>query len=271
MPAELRLHRLLGVGARLQRHRRLLEFGNHLAGTEIAEVAAVGFSAGVGGVFVGQLLEIGAVVELLDDGFRLFLRFHENVTGMNLVDGGPGGDFLVVARAHFLVGDLADDVLLDHLAMQRPLLQEGRAALEVGILVEPVLHRLVGEHLDFDRGRKCRGAALVRRKLRELLGKLALGKHQVGLGDRLAVDRGDHGLGIDRGGRRRSVGGLGRLAFLGKGGIERERREADGRSEKQRRRAKGQGHEHDSNGIARTSRSAQMWRIFARSSECARR
>src|SRR5690606_3247239 len=75
-------------------------------------------------------------------------------------------------------------------------------------LVEPVGDRLVGEDLDFNGGRKRGGTALRRRELRELLGKFALGKRQIGLGQGLAVDGGDHRRRINGGsGRSRSRGG----------------------------------------------------------------
>src|SRR5690606_16905952 len=90
MPAKLRLHGLLGVGARLQRHGGILELRHHPARAKIAQVAATGFATRVGGVLVGKFLEIGAFVELLDDGFGLRLLLHENMTGVYLVDRRPG-------------------------------------------------------------------------------------------------------------------------------------------------------------------------------------
>lgn len=120
-------------------------------------------------MLVGKLLEVGAAVELLDDGVCLFLRLHEDVTGVHLIGGRRVGDFLVVAGADLGICNLVDDALLDHFAMQRALLQEGHAALEVGILVEAGGHRLSRHHADFDRRRQRRGAALLGRKLRELL------------------------------------------------------------------------------------------------------
>lgn len=88
-------------------------------------------------MLVGELLEIGSAVELLDDLVGLFLGLHENVTGVHLVDRRLRGDFLLVAGAQFLVGDLADHLLLDHLAVQGALLEKSGAALEVRILSRP--------------------------------------------------------------------------------------------------------------------------------------
>ena len=95
-------------------------------------------------MLVGKLLEVGAAVELLDDRLGLFLRLHEDVTGMHLVDRRRAGDFLVIAGTNLGVGDLVDDTLLDQLAMQRTLLQERHAALEIRILVEAGGDRLGG-------------------------------------------------------------------------------------------------------------------------------
>lgn len=175
-------------------------------------------------MLVGKLLEVGAAVELLDDGVCLFLRLHEDVTGVHLIGGRRVGDFLVVAGADLGIGNLVDDALLDHFAMQRALLQEGHAALEVGILVEAGGHRLSRHYADFDRRRQRRGAALLGRKLRELLRQLALGKPKVCLGQRLAVDGGDHGVRIDRLGRRSGCCRLGRGGFL-----RHQRRQREGR------------------------------------------
>ena len=55
---------------------------------------------------------------------------------MDLVDRRGGSDFLVVAGADFIVGDLVDNFLLDKLAMQGALLKEGGATLEVLVLVQ---------------------------------------------------------------------------------------------------------------------------------------
>ncbi len=99
-------------------------------------------------MLVGELLEVGAAVELLDDGLGLFLGLDEDVPGLDLVDRRRIGHLLVVAGAHFGVGDLGADVLLDQLAVQRALLEESHALLEVRILVQAFGDRLVGEQPD---------------------------------------------------------------------------------------------------------------------------
>ena len=157
------------------------------------------------------------------------------MTGVDLVHRRLRGDFLVVACANVGVGDLADHFLFDHLAMQGALLQEGCATLEIGILVEPVGDGLRGKNLDLDGRGKGGGAALFRRKLRELLRQFTFGERQIRFSDRLAVNRGNDCVRIDRSSSR-SCGGIGRLGRLGRlsflGGQRRKRqsRQADGQT-----------------------------------------
>ena len=67
---------------------------------------------------------------------RLFLGLHQDVPRLDLVDRRRVGHLLVVAGADLRVGDLCADILVDQFAVQRALLQERHAALEVGVLVE---------------------------------------------------------------------------------------------------------------------------------------
>ena len=85
---------------------------------------------------LGELLEIGAAFELLDDLQRLLLGLHEDVPRLHLVDRRRVGDFLVVAGADFRVGDLAGHFGVDQRAVQRALAQEFDAPLELRRLVE---------------------------------------------------------------------------------------------------------------------------------------
>ena len=107
-------------------------------------------------------------------------------------------------------------------------LQEGHAALEVRILVEPFGDRLGGQQLDLDDGREGRGAALLGGQLGELLVEIGQRERQVRLGDRLAVDGGDHLVRVDsgrRGGfRRRLLGRSGRFLGERRGGQRRDQR-----------------------------------------------
>ena len=120
-------------------------------------------------MLVGELLEVGAAVELLDDRLGLFLGLDQDVARLDLVDRRRVCHLLVVAGAHLLVGDLGADVLVDQFAVQRALLEEGHAALEVRVLVEPFRDRLVGQQPDLHDRHEGRGAALLRRQLRVLL------------------------------------------------------------------------------------------------------
>jgi hypothetical protein len=53
---------------RFQRKGRLLKLRHHLALAEIAEVAAIGARARIGRLFLGDVLELLAGIEILDDG-----------------------------------------------------------------------------------------------------------------------------------------------------------------------------------------------------------
>src|SRR5260370_21332370 len=72
MPAELGLHRRLGVLAGRQGKGRLSEFLYHIVMAEIAKIAAR-FAAGVRRMLLGELREIGSFVDLADDRIRLGL------------------------------------------------------------------------------------------------------------------------------------------------------------------------------------------------------
>ena len=134
MPAEFGLDRLLRIGADLQREGRLLEGRTHRAGTEIAEIPAGRVAARIVRVLVGQLLEVRAGVELLDDIQRFLFRVHQNVTRLDLVHRRRLGNLLVVAGAHDGVGDLVGDLPVDQFAVQRTQLKELRPALEILVL-----------------------------------------------------------------------------------------------------------------------------------------
>ena len=95
MPAELRLHRI-GDLARLEREGDGREFRHHLVLGEEAEVAAVG-GARILGLLLGELGEIGALVELGLHRLGLVLGLDQDVAG-----------------AHFLLaGDLLGGLLID--------------------------------------------------------------------------------------------------------------------------------------------------------------
>src|SRR5690606_1933860 len=77
MPAELGLHRLLGMGPGLHGEGRLAEFGNHRASREISEVSAIRGRA-VLGLLLGDLNKVAALVELLDNVLGFLLVLHKN-------------------------------------------------------------------------------------------------------------------------------------------------------------------------------------------------
>ena len=121
---------------------------------------------------------------------------------MHFVDRRRVGHLLIVAGADLLVGDLGGDLGGDQLAMQRTLPQEFDLPLERRLLVDAGGYRLCGEQPDLDDRRHGGGAALLGRQARELLVEIAERELEVGLGDRLAIDRGKYGVGRGRRGRR---------------------------------------------------------------------
>src|SRR5690606_30611882 len=169
-PAELGLHRLLGVGADFEGKGSLLEFRNHTALAEVAEVAALGSSA-VLGLLLGDGLKVATSVELGDDRLGLFLGADDDVAGADRV-----------------VRHRLCDVLLDVGAVQRAVAQHRHAALELVGLGEAGTFGLVGHQADLDDRRESGSAALLGRKLSELLLEVSHRDLQVGLGDRLTID-----------------------------------------------------------------------------------
>ena len=63
----------------------LLEFGHGLAFDDPAQVAALGFGGIVFGIFLGEILEICALLGLLQDVFRFLANFSD--FGVRLADG----------------------------------------------------------------------------------------------------------------------------------------------------------------------------------------
>lgn len=114
--AEIGLDRGLGVGALFKREGCVLEFLDHTALGEIAEIAAVGLVR-IGGLFLRQIGEVLAGVQLLDDVLGFGFRLHRDVAGANCLLR-KGGDFLVVASLDVGVGDRVGDVLLEVGVMQ---------------------------------------------------------------------------------------------------------------------------------------------------------
>ena len=73
--------------ALLQLEGRLLELRHHLAAREEAELAALVLGAGVLGILLGQLREVGAVRDLLEQLARLVLAVDQDVAGAHLLLG----------------------------------------------------------------------------------------------------------------------------------------------------------------------------------------
>ncbi len=203
MPAELALHRGLGVLALVQLVGRSPEFRDHVAVAEIAEVAAIG-GARILGFLLGELGEIGTLVELGDDVLGLGLGGDEDVAGPQLFLGLHGLRhyviFLLQGRIAQLVLQLAAQ---QHLA-DRLILIGSDERLDLGVVLQLLLAPLVDHQSDVDQPVD---------QGREILIDLVavLGRQRLGRGDDvrpvqgLAIDDGDHRI-------ARRGGGLGGCA-----------------------------------------------------------
>src|SRR5499427_7495665 len=82
VPAELRLHRI-GELSGIHLEGDIGKFGHHLIFGEVAEIAALG-GTGILGLFLGQLGEIGAALELFENGLRFIFAFDQDVARAHL-------------------------------------------------------------------------------------------------------------------------------------------------------------------------------------------
>jgi hypothetical protein len=138
--AERRVHRHLGVLVLLELEGRVTEFRHHLVLGEPAEIATRLGGAGLGRLFLGQALELRALIELLDDRLRFVLGLHQDVAGMDFVLRRVGLHELVVLGLQHRVGGLRldgarqPDVLHDRLLRSGDLLLNFRILIELGLL-----------------------------------------------------------------------------------------------------------------------------------------
>ena len=216
MPAELRLHRRLGVLAGLQREGGVGEGRNHLILGEPAELAAI-LGAGVDAVLFRQGGEIGAMVELVDDRLGFGLGLHQDVAGIHLFGARLAGVVLLVFGLHGGVGHDAGNALLHIGVFQADIGGLRHGGGDGGLLLQFLLARRheQGVAVDFlvDQQRE----ELGRRHLLQLLRSVLRGLLDVAEMDLHAVDGGDHRVGLGLAG--------------GRGGKSRRRDQAGGESE----------------------------------------
>ena len=192
MPAELRLHR---IGELTLEHleRDLGEFRHHLALGKKAEVAAVG-PTGILRFLLGKRGEVGAALELLEDGLGLLLGLDQDVARAHLLLGGHRLDRLVIDLAHLLVGRGILGPLGQHQPHQDLVADEGLPLLEGGVIAQIVLlGRLRDEDDVGDIGDDLLALDLGRR-LMGFVAEIILGHHEVALPDVDPVHAGDDGI-----------------------------------------------------------------------------
>ena len=116
MPAELRLYRI-GKLSGIHLEGDIGKFGHHLIFGEVAEIAALGGS-GILGFFLGQLCEIGAALELFDNGLRFIFAFDQDVAGAHLFLPAHGFHRLIVGLFQGFVGERGFGFLLQLVSHQ---------------------------------------------------------------------------------------------------------------------------------------------------------
>ncbi len=96
VPAELALHRGLGELAFFQLDHGLRELG-HVAGCgRPVQVTAVGAGARVLGLLLGDVLELGALLEVGDDGLGLVFLLDQDVARLVFLARAGGGELVVL-------------------------------------------------------------------------------------------------------------------------------------------------------------------------------
>jgi hypothetical protein len=232
VPAEAGLDRLLGVLALVEGEGRLGEFRDHVLGGEIAEVAALGGGLGVDRLLAGDIGEIGAAIELLDDLVGLVLAVDQDVAGPHLHHRGHFLEELLVAGLDRLVADLRLEVMVEHRLADLLVLVVGHLGLDRRVVLQVLPAPFGGQQVEVDQALDQR-----RKQLLDLLlvglGQAARRLDDVGAVQLLAVDLGDHRIA----GRRRRAGGRRRGRGLG-------HRQGRQRHEAQRRRQAAQCFRH---------------------------
>ncbi len=194
MPAELRLHRL-GDLARLERKRGGREFRHHLVLGEEAEIAAIG-GAGVLGLLLGQLSEIGALLQLLDDGLGLVLGLEQDVAGVHFLVAGDLLGGLLIDLLHRLIGGGGLALGGQQLIHQDAVAGEIEPALEIGPLGDLLVLGGLGDDLHVDQERQHIFPLGGGVHLGEVRGQFLFSQSDVVLADFDAVNLGEYRIGI---------------------------------------------------------------------------
>src|SRR5690606_39185512 len=127
VPAELALYRL-GQLALFERESGFLELGNHHAGREEPEIAAIG--GGAVGAVLGGGVEIAAAFDLGADIVGFLFGLDEDMAGPHFGLGGELGGQFVIGGLDGLFGHFGLDDLVEEFAAKRLLFEIGEAAGE---------------------------------------------------------------------------------------------------------------------------------------------
>ena len=187
MPAVLRLHRVGGVLAGLEIAHRVRKRLHHVIEREPSEIATVGLR-GVHRLRLGEVLELLALLQAVDDFLREWLRRDEDVPGV-VLRLRQLRHLSVVLGLQLIVGRL---LVSEHLLRERLLEDVQPLHLDelcrLRLLVQALLLRLFGQQLRPDQvveGLR----ALLRREIARSLAGDPLDVELVGVAaDRRAVD-----------------------------------------------------------------------------------
>ena len=147
--AELGLDGGLGELSWLEGEGRGGEFRHHVALLEETQIAAV-LRARVLAILLGEGGEVGTLVELVDDLFRLVLGGHQDVLGMHLGLAGFVGDLGIVFGVQGRVGHRRSDVTAQDGVLQHLVGGAVDGVLDYRVLLQAELLRLDDQCLAVD-------------------------------------------------------------------------------------------------------------------------
>ena len=169
-----------------------------------AEVAAFG-CARILGLFLGERREIGAALELVEEGLRLVLALDQDVARVHLFLPAHGLHRVIVGLVQGVVGERGLGFILQLVPHQELVAQERQPPLEVGIVGELLLVGSLRDHDDVGEvGDQVLALGLGRCRL-HVGAHVFLGEREIALLDIHAVDASDDRV---RPGRRRLGGGV---------------------------------------------------------------
>ena len=220
VPAELRLHRI-GNLAGLERERDLGEFRHHLFLGEEAEIAAIG-RARILRLLLGQLGEIGALVEFGLDRLGLFLGRHQDVAGVDFLLAGDLLGGVVIDLLHGLVGHRRLAFGRQQVVHQQAVTGEIELLLEIGLVGGLLLFGGLGDDLHVDQ--EGQHVFLLGRRvhLRQARPEFLFGQGHVALADFRAIHLGEHRVivGANRRGDQQGHGKAARCCRQRKAGTQ---------------------------------------------------